>query len=346
MARPPPFVGYGQNMPLPVPGASPPLGNGDDRPTEPRDGWPEQDLASLSDYLMWQIDIEQDLGGDARRAVERVFDELAAQSRLRTEARAAILAEPMFAEKDAAAVLGIDQPGAVESLRVSSLLLAIPSDGGYLYPRFQFDTQRRAIHNTASEVNQLLEANKDPWGVAGWWLYSNDRVGARPADLLGDRQPPGRLRLRSRRRRRRFQFAQQADRRGQSRHRTRRLAAPRQAGPRECTLCAAGTTTRCLIGCTSTAATARCDARHSLRPRAARNSAGGLRIPQRVVRPCRHRRHPHPRFQRRCQRSCTASNGSRPGQRLRLSVTARPSDCDPLATPLAVGCPRDRAVHA
>ena len=191
MARPPPFVGYGQNMPLPVPGASPPLGNGDDRPTEPRDGWPEQDLASLSDYLMWQIDIEQDLGGDARRAVERVFDELAAQSRLRTEARAAILAEPMFAEKDAAAVLGIDQPGAVESLRVSSLLLAIPSDGGYLYPRFQFDTQRRAIHNTASEVNQLLEANKDPWGVAGWWLYSNDRVGARPADLLGDRQPQG-----------------------------------------------------------------------------------------------------------------------------------------------------------
>ena len=188
MARPPPFVGYGQSMSL---GASPTLGNGDGRPTESRDGWPEQDLASLSDYLMWQIDIEQDLGGDARRAVERVFDELAAQSRLRAEARAAILAEPMFAEKDAAAVLGIDQPGAVESLRVSSLLLAIPSDGGYLYPRFQFDTQRRAIHNTASEVNQLLEANKSPWGVAGWWLFGNDRVGARPADLLGDHQPQG-----------------------------------------------------------------------------------------------------------------------------------------------------------
>ena len=185
MVRPLPFVGHGQNMPL----TSPPLGNGDGRLTEPQDGWPEQDMTSLSDYLMWQIDIEQELGGDARRAVERVFGELAVQSRLRSEARVTILAEPMFAEKDAAAALGIDQPGVVESLRVSSLLLAIPSDGGYLYPRFQFDTQRRAIHDTASEVNQLLEANKSPWGTAGWWLFVNDRVGARPADLIGDHQP-------------------------------------------------------------------------------------------------------------------------------------------------------------
>ena len=159
------------------------------RLADPPDDWPEQDLSSLSDYLIWQIDIEQELGGDARRAVERVFGELAEQSRLRTAARATILAEPMCTEKDAAAALGIDQPGAVESLRVSSLLLAIPSDGGYLYPRFQFDTQRRAIHDTASEVNQLLEAHKNPWSVASWWLFSNDRVGARPADLLGDRQP-------------------------------------------------------------------------------------------------------------------------------------------------------------
>ena len=90
---------------------------------------------------------------------------------------------------NATEALGIDQPGAVESLRVSSLLLAIPSDGGYLYPRFQFDTQRRAVHDTASEVNQPLEANKSPWGTAGWWLFGNDRVGARPADLIGDHQP-------------------------------------------------------------------------------------------------------------------------------------------------------------
>lgn len=70
-------------------------------------------------------------------------------------------------------------------------LIRLPGAGGLpRLPRFQFseDTMPWLI---VLEVNTLLEADRDPWGAADWWLSDNAWLGTRPAALLGtgrDRQ--------------------------------------------------------------------------------------------------------------------------------------------------------------
>jgi hypothetical protein len=36
----------------------------------------------------------------------------------------------------------------------------------------------------------MLDATHDCWGVASWWIEINDRIGARPVDLIGS-EPDG-----------------------------------------------------------------------------------------------------------------------------------------------------------
>jgi hypothetical protein len=56
--------------------------------------------------------------------------------------------------------------------------------GDARWPRFQFDPsgQPRAV---VTQINLLLDADRDPWGVADWWLGPNAWLDATPADLLG-----------------------------------------------------------------------------------------------------------------------------------------------------------------
>ena len=64
-------------------------------------------------------------------------------------------------------------------------LPGLPSGRGYLYPAFQFDAARRDVAPEVRAVNEQLDAAGDPWGVASWWISRNDRLAARPRDLVG-----------------------------------------------------------------------------------------------------------------------------------------------------------------
>ena len=109
---------------------------------------------------------------------------LAAPVRLRDAVRRQVLEEPMFSEHEVAtAVHGQLDIGEIRSRRVDSMLLALPTDSGFLYPRFQFD-QNGSVYEMVQRINQHLRAADDPWGVASWWFSEHVRLGGRPADLM------------------------------------------------------------------------------------------------------------------------------------------------------------------
>ncbi|WP_369035016.1 hypothetical protein [Streptomyces adonidis] len=71
-------------------------------------------------------------------------------------------------------------------------LIRLPGPGGRLrLPRFQF-SEDALPWLPVLEVNALLDADHDPWGVADWWLSANAWLGGTsPVRLLGtgrDRQ--------------------------------------------------------------------------------------------------------------------------------------------------------------
>ncbi|MCT4355572.1 hypothetical protein M5362_20760 [Streptomyces sp. Je 1-79] len=72
-------------------------------------------------------------------------------------------------------------------------LIRLRGAGGVLrLPRFQF-ADESLPWLAVLEVNRLLEADRDPWGAADWWLSTNAWLGATPAELLGgprERQLP------------------------------------------------------------------------------------------------------------------------------------------------------------
>lgn len=109
---------------------------------------------------------------------------LAAPARLRAAVRLQVLEEPMFSEDEVAAVSrGHLDIADIRLRRTDSMLLALPTDSGLLYPRFQFD-EDGSVYEMVQRVNQHLRAADDPWGVASWWFSEHIRLGGRPADLL------------------------------------------------------------------------------------------------------------------------------------------------------------------
>ena len=52
------------------------------------------------------------------------------------------------------------------------------------WPAFQFDPAGQP-YPVVTEINVLLDADHDPWGVADWWLGRNAWLDACPADLIG-----------------------------------------------------------------------------------------------------------------------------------------------------------------
>lgn len=64
-------------------------------------------------------------------------------------------------------------------------LIRLPlDDGDVVVPAFQFD-QSGLPHPVVLEINRLLDAERDAWAVADWWLSDNARLGAAPSALLG-----------------------------------------------------------------------------------------------------------------------------------------------------------------
>ncbi len=64
-------------------------------------------------------------------------------------------------------------------------LIRLTGEGGAVrLPRFQF-SEDALPWLVVLEVNELLAAGEDPWGVADWWLSDNAWLAAPPASLLG-----------------------------------------------------------------------------------------------------------------------------------------------------------------
>ncbi|NEC75117.1 hypothetical protein G3I25_26695, partial [Streptomyces rochei] len=56
---------------------------------------------------------------------------------------------------------------------------------GARYPRFQFRPGTAEPLPVVRRVNELLRADRDPWGAADWWLGGNAWLRGVPADLVG-----------------------------------------------------------------------------------------------------------------------------------------------------------------
>ena len=109
------------------------------------------------------------------------------QAQIQGEAIRTIWREPMLEPRDAALALGANRTNRekVRRYRERSWLLGLPSGRGFLFPAFQFDSERRDVFPEVRAVNERLEAASDPWGVASWWISRHARLGARPVDLVG-----------------------------------------------------------------------------------------------------------------------------------------------------------------
>jgi hypothetical protein len=63
-------------------------------------------------------------------------------------------------------------------------LIRLEDRDGPRFPVFQFDASGRPLR-LVLEINALLDADADPWGVADWWLGRNSWLSRAPAELIG-----------------------------------------------------------------------------------------------------------------------------------------------------------------
>ncbi len=120
-------------------------------------------------------------------AAASVVAELARDNVIRAGARRAVLDVEMLEAAAVAQALGSRAKNAGEIAsrrRRKGDLLGVPVNNRYLYPAFQFDLARQHVVVAVQQVNHLLGAAEDPWGVASWWVGANGRLrGARPMDI-------------------------------------------------------------------------------------------------------------------------------------------------------------------
>lgn len=147
------------------------------------------ELRSLLATVAARDRLIKEVAGDPRQTVgaDEVADSVLRQARIAGEAMASIWEYPMLESRAAAVALGA-KPGNREKVRTyrgRSWLLGLPRGRGYVYPWFQFDPESLELFSEVRSVNESLEAAKDPWGVASWWVTVNDRLGCRPVELVG-----------------------------------------------------------------------------------------------------------------------------------------------------------------
>lgn len=109
------------------------------------------------------------------------------------KAQAEIHAQEMLDLVEVAAILfAARTPAATERVRKqfveltrSGALIALRRGKRVVYPAFQIDRQKRNIYPEVKQVNELLGAADDPWGVASWWMSPHAGLGAPPMTLVG-----------------------------------------------------------------------------------------------------------------------------------------------------------------
>jgi hypothetical protein len=121
--------------------------------------------------------VRQALSGGVRLASGRSTWE-ATPARL---AAIAVAAEVALADRAAEAAL-LAAPMRTGGVPAEDHLIRLGPDRT---PAFQFDGAGRPVP-VVLEINRLLDAQGDPWGVADWWLCANLWLDGVPAELLGN----------------------------------------------------------------------------------------------------------------------------------------------------------------
>lgn len=116
-------------------------------------------------------------------------DDILRIARVHGQAEASVLSNLMFDAARAARAMGSRSANVREyarRLRARPGVLALPIANRFVFPSFQFDEPRRRLWPIALEVNEVLGAADDPWGVASFWFGHDPSLDARPADLVSD----------------------------------------------------------------------------------------------------------------------------------------------------------------
>jgi len=150
--------------------------------------WGQEDrLRGFLGLLTLRCGSVRELGAEPRQVFDSLERMVTESARLEGEAIRTIWREPMLKPAAAAVALGAKAANRekVRRLRLRSALLGLPHSNGFLYPAFQFDSRRREVFAEVREVNHRLGSDRDPWGVASWWVSHHSRLRARPVDLVG-----------------------------------------------------------------------------------------------------------------------------------------------------------------
>jgi hypothetical protein len=114
--------------------------------------------------------------------VQAALDRLAGALRAGPAAVVSVAGEPVTAGTVRRRLAGMPAYGP-EDVEDAADLIRLRVGGRVQLPRFQFRADR-APDSVVLEVNRLLDAEADPWGVASWWVDQHAWLRGTPADLL------------------------------------------------------------------------------------------------------------------------------------------------------------------
>ncbi|MFD6857123.1 hypothetical protein ACFWCF_07235 [Rhodococcus sp. NPDC060090] len=148
-----------------------------------------ESMSSVRDALLSLVASGPTLSASIASAVPtHTVTEAVTRARIETSARQQIFEHPHLEANDIAEVLQSrdkNRRSPASRLRERSDIVGYEIGGRFLYPSFQFDAATAKVRPIVSEVNQLLDAKHDPWGVSSWWLSPSGWLedGQSPADL-------------------------------------------------------------------------------------------------------------------------------------------------------------------
>ena len=108
---------------------------------------------------------------------------------VRLAAHESILELPMLDASEVSSLLGSrsKNPRQYAGLRRrQGDLIGLKHGNRYLYPKFQFDLNRKRPYPAIRRVGDVLDAKHDSWGVVSWWTAANQRLPGKeaPVELL------------------------------------------------------------------------------------------------------------------------------------------------------------------
>ncbi|MFC0451731.1 hypothetical protein [Rhodococcus jostii] len=159
-----------------------------------------ESMSSVRDALLSLVASGPTLSASIASAVPaHAVTESIARARIETTARQAIFEHPHLEASDVADVLrsrDSNRRSPASRLRERGDIVGYEIGGRYLYPSFQFDSATAKVRPVVAEINQLLNAKHDPWGVSSWWISPSGWLqgGQSPADLAAEGGQDDRIR--------------------------------------------------------------------------------------------------------------------------------------------------------